>query len=81
MSDHGDPVLSSEPYAFNVEVLDVNDHPPEFKNNYTMSVPENHIMTVGTVKAEDKDKNSLSCYNVSGNNGFKVIENLTRVVV
>ena len=66
VSDSGDPVLSSKPYIFSVEILDVNDHPPEFEESkYTMAVPENHInTTVGTVIAVDEDANSVSCYNI-----------------
>ena len=68
MSDKGDPKLSSEAYIFDVEVLDVNDHPPIFNTNeYNMTVAENQInTTVGKVFADDPDKNSVSCYSITG---------------
>ena len=68
MSDKGDPKLSSEPYIFDVEVLDVNDHPPIFNTkNYNMTVAENQINAkVGKVIAYDLDRNSVSCYSIKG---------------
>ena len=66
VSDSGDPVLSSDPYVFSYEILDVNDHPPLFeKSSYTMTVQENHAnTTVGIVTAVDADRNSVSCYSI-----------------
>lgn len=66
--DNGEPVLTTSPYIFTVEILDVNDHPPEFESVVVnMSVLENQINgTVGTATATDKDKNSVSCYSITG---------------
>ena len=66
VSDSGDPVLSSVPYVVNVEILDVNDHPPLFeKSSYSMTLQENHAnVTVGKVTAVDQDRNSVSCYSI-----------------
>lgn len=60
--------MSSDPVRIYIQVIDVNNHLPEFENDpVTFSVEENRInAVVGTVIAVDEDKDSVSCYSISG---------------
>lgn len=60
--------MSSDPVRIYIQVIDVNNHLPEFKTDpVTFSVEENRIdAVVGTVTAVDEDKDSISCYSISG---------------
>ena len=75
VSDSGDPVLSSAPYIFDIEIIDVNDHAPEFQTTkYNMTVEENqNNRTVGKLSAFDLDKNSVSCYSIAGTFFYSLI--------
>uniref|UniRef100_A0A2C9JQL3 Cadherin domain-containing protein n=1 Tax=Biomphalaria glabrata TaxID=6526 RepID=A0A2C9JQL3_BIOGL len=61
--DSGDPPRKSEVLQLNINVLDINDHPPEFieNQNTLFSVKEESIghVEIGTVFVTDRDRYSL----------------------
>lgn len=71
-------VIASEPSekydltstaTLTIQVIDVNDNPPEFDNNaYTLTVNETATpgTIIGVVKASDRDSNPNIVYTLSG---------------
>ena len=75
-TDDGDPQMSAV-ITFLVEILDVNDNPPQFTNlNYVFSFPENfHMSTfVGRVFASDLDngENGTVIYTIIDGSNFTI---------
>lgn len=66
MRDHGDPPLTSPSHDMEIEIIDVNDNPPEFgKDSTTAEVSENvSNITFTTVTAHDEDENSVIRYSI-----------------
>ncbi|XP_062589500.1 cadherin-23-like, partial [Saccostrea cucullata] len=65
-TDHGEPPRSSISPLLTIQVLDINDNPPEFTQNLTNGeVKENRNDTlVTTVKAVDKDSMAVIQYSI-----------------
>lgn len=67
VTDRGIPALSSDKETITVRVLDVNNYVPGFNvTSQNMSVIENQVnVSIGTVRAYDKDVDSLACYTLT----------------
>ena len=74
-TDDGDPQMSAV-VTFLVEILDVNDNPPQFTNTtYIFSFPENAMnSSVGRVFASDPDngENGTVIYTIIGGSNFTI---------
>ena len=74
-TDDGDPQMSAI-VTFLVEILDVNDNPPQFTNTtYIFSFPENAMnSSVGRVFASDPDngENGTVIYTIIGGSNFTI---------
>ncbi|XP_061191820.1 cadherin-23-like [Saccostrea echinata] len=80
-TDHGEPPRSTISPFFTIQVLDVNDNPPEFTQNFTnVEVKENRNNTlVTTVRAVDKDSMAVIQYSIEkgDHSDFFQIDNRT----
>lgn len=68
-TDHGEPPLSSTSPDIDIQVLDVNDNPPEFLTNITkVNIKENQTEIIVTeVSAVDRDSMAVIQYSIKGN--------------
>ncbi|XP_052063814.1 protocadherin Fat 4-like isoform X2 [Mytilus californianus] len=71
-TDKGLPPKNSKTMPFTINILDINDHSPTFKDDYSFKIPQNapEGTTIGTVTAYDIDEDPQTLYNISiSNNG------------
>lgn len=67
--DNGVPPRSSQRIPLHIQIIDINDNPPEFdpaiKTVFHVK-EEDKNSKVGSVKADDKDENTILVYEISG---------------